>query len=134
MKEKTDQHQEVFETRTGKIWKMDNYILIFEGKPGANIVLEDSIEHMVITSKITKSKKWVMLVDMRQINSVSKEARVYYSNQNVAEGRMAIALLTDSYFSKILANFFIAYSKPDYPIKLFTSKEKGIAWLKEHLK
>lgn len=134
MKERTNQPQEVFETKTGKIWQMDNDTLIFETMPGANILLEDSIEHIEIASKITKSKKWVMLVDMREVNSVTKEARTYYSDQNVIEGRVAIALLIESYFSQIVANFFIAYSKPDYPIKLFVSKEKAIEWLKDHLK
>lgn len=75
-----------------------------------------------------------MLIDMRQLTSMSKEARTYYADDNSAKGRVAIALLIDSYFSKIMANFYISYSKPPYPVKLFTSKQEAIEWLKGYFK
>lgn len=134
MEEKTSKQPEVFETKTAKIWEWDKGILICEVKQDANIVLEDAIEQIAIATELTALMEWAMLVDVRLVNSVTKEARVYYSDESVVKGRCAIAMLVDSYFSKMISNFFITYSKPAYPIKLFTSKTKAIEWLKKHIR
>lgn len=134
MKETSGWKGEMIDTKTTKFWLVNAHILIAEPKKGADITLKDAIEGVAIVVKMAKSGKWVLVVDMRQVNSVTKEARDYYSNDDVASGRCGIAMLVNSYFSKIIANFFIAYAKPAYPIQLFTSKEKAIHWLKTLLK
>lgn len=119
------------ETRTSKISLLEESIVLIEEKQGAEIILHDAIEVTKTVSEIVKQGRWGILTDLRSIKSISKEARDYYSKNEMAPGRVAIALLIDSYFSKVMANFFIGFSKPITPTQMFTSKEEAIEWLKQ---
>ena len=62
-----------------------------------------------------------------------RETRDYYSSQEGLVATKALALLVESPVSKIMANFFIYFSKPAIPTQLFTSEDEAVAWLKTFL-
>jgi len=128
---KANEDIEAVGTRTSNLWMLDESIIYIEKKPDVEIRLEDAIENNQVILAISKSNKWSLLIDIRSIKSISKEAREYYSDDKSMPGRCAIALLVDSYFSRIMANIFIGYSNASIPIKLFSSKEMAMEWLKK---
>ena len=83
--------------------------------------------------RITQGKSYPMLSDSRNVINFEKEARKFLAlNENVANLN-AGAILIENQLQKILGNFFLLIYKPSVPARLFTEKEKALAWL-EHFK
>ncbi len=71
-----------------------------------------------------------ILVDLDNVKKVSKESRGVYSSQKTAKYFSAAALLVGNPVSRIMGNFYLGISKTSMPVKMFTTKEEAIAWLK----
>ncbi|MDH5542454.1 MAG: hypothetical protein OEY64_05775 [Nitrospinota bacterium] len=78
---------------------------------------------------IEENKRCPILVDGRNIRSITKSARNIYQNEGRAVSLVAAALLGGSKVSMLIGNFFIGFNRPNHPIRLFTSEEKAIEWL-----
>ena len=79
---------------------------------------------------LTSGKRAVLLADIRQMKSISREARVYFGNSSGSFA--AIALLAGSPRTQVIANFFIGLSRPKVPTQMFTDEEKALVWLRRH--
>ena len=78
--------------------------------------------------------KYPILVNLKEIKSISKEARDHFSMQNRTPGITAIGLLIKSPASRIIGNFFLGLNKSTVPVRLFTNEEKAVLWLKQFSK
>lgn len=68
------------------------------------------------------------LSDSRLVRTASKEVRRYLADHaNI----LAAAILINSHVTAMLANIFIAFSKPTYPNKIFNHEADAMAWLVE---
>lgn len=67
-----------------------------------------------------------VLVDLRRIRSVSREARKVFTASRVPS---RIALYVESSLSRTIANFFIGVAKPDVPTRVFTDLGDAEGWL-----
>jgi len=99
-------------------------------KKDSEIVLEDALENTKSVLQVSQGKKYPMLVDTREIRSISKEARDHFSMRNRKGSVNSIAVLIDSPVSVVVGNFFMGLNKPAVPTKLFTTPEKAFKWLK----
>lgn len=100
-------------------------------KRNAVIGLADAQENSKAVLKISQGKTLGLLVDLREIRSISKEARDHFAMHNRQPGVSAIAMLIKSPLSRVVGNFFLGINMPSVPTNLFTSEEKAIAWLKK---
>ena len=117
-------------TRTGKIWLGEDGILRFIYSPGTEVTLTDTKENVAVASKIIKGKRRPALTDFRGLKSMTREARVYYSGEEVAKYVNAGAVVIGSPVSRIIGNFFMGLNKSIIPNRLFTSESQAIEWLK----
>jgi hypothetical protein len=115
------------ETRVFITW-MEDGICFTEVKPGSDITLQDAIENTAAVKKVSGSITGPILVDLRRIRSISKEARDHFSMRNRIPGVNAIAMLIKSPVSRIIGNFFLGLNKPVVSTQLFTSREKAMEW------
>ena len=119
-------------TSTQKLyWDKENQIVI--GECFAAIHLQEKAEENVdaqerIRDRLGKENTRV-LVDMRLIESISREARLYYANERTASIQRATALLIDSPVSRVIANFFMGLNRPLSPTRMFTDETEAIRWL-----
>ncbi|TNE48418.1 MAG: hypothetical protein EP343_16285 [Deltaproteobacteria bacterium] len=75
----------------------------------------------------------VLLTDIRKLRRVSKKARDYFTTHVDNSVQInANAILCDSLLSRTIGNLFLKLEKPDYPIKLFTSMEEALSWLRTY--
>ena len=104
-------------------------------KPLAEVTIKEAEENSdVVNSFIDQTKKrYPLLIDSRNIKSMSKEARDYFSVQNRVTSINSFAVVIDSPLSRIIGNFFMGLNKPSVPAKLFTNEEEAIRWLKQYL-
>lgn len=100
-------------------------------KPNAIIELDDAKQNTDAVTQLSNGLKYPLLVNLKEIYSISKEARDHFSMQGRSPGIVAIAMLIKSPGSRIIGNFFITLSKPVVPTKLFTEEEKAIKWLQQ---
>ena len=117
------------EVRAFSTWIDENDICITVVKANAVISLEDAIENSASVKKLSDGKIYPMLVNLKEIKSISKEARDHFSMQGRTPGVTAIAMLIKSPVSSIIGNFFLGLNKSAVPTKLFTNEEKAKAWL-----
>jgi hypothetical protein len=110
-------------------WEEDG-IICFSYKQ--NIVTLD-IAKLGVEIRLNSSgfKPKAMFVDLRNIKTVTKEARDYYTSTEAIQLLTATAVLTESVLTKTIVTFFLNFNKPKLPFRMFTNKGKAFAWLKE---
>lgn len=121
----------VIELRAFTSWLGDDGICYTVVKLNASIHLEDALENSNSIKEISEGRIYPLLVNLKEINSISKEARDHFSMQNRTPGVSAIAMLIKSPVSRIIGNFFLGINKSAVPTKLFTDEGKALAWLKQ---
>src|SRR6266498_4365148 len=82
-------------------------------------------------AKITVSKRleasngvsYPVMIDARQVQSITKEARDYFASEKGVSLLLACALILDSVLGKFLGNFFLQINKPKTPLKIFIDEK-----------
>ena len=100
-------------------------------KPGSEIQVEDARENTEAVIRLSGGKNFPILVDLRKIKSISKEARDHFSMRNRKPHVTAIAMLVSSPVSKIIGNFFLGLNKPTVPTRMFTSESDAVEWIRK---
>lgn len=93
----------------------------------ADVVAQIDAGHKLIGQNV----KLPVLVDISNIKTLSREARLYVTNspESVSICK-AVALLVGSPITSVIGNFFMGLNKPVYPLKLFNQLEEAVKWLK----
>ena len=120
---------DVITTRTSKIWLREDGLVQVVMLPNAEETLADAQAAVAAGFKAGGEHRRPLLVDLRAVKSINREARVYYSSAEVAQMITALGLLVGSPTSRMLANFFIGLNKSPVPTRLVTSEAEAIAWL-----
>lgn len=101
---------------------------------GAQFELADAVEAVAATGRIAGGVRRPVLVDMRGVQSESKEARAYFGSAEIAKNIKAIALLVGSPVSRIIANFFIRIgTEQPVPTRVFDDEKHAREWLRTQL-
>ena len=120
------------ETLTQKLY-WDEHEEIVVGELNFEVqTLQSAIENIDAQDKIRKTLGKEMtrvLIDMRDIKSITREAREYYANERTCSIQRATALVVKSKVTKVMANFFMGLNKPITPAKMFTDMQEARKWL-----
>lgn len=82
------------------------------------------LEHLPIPSVINNGKT----------KATPKEVRDYLASDEVGSILSSTALVVSSAITKIAVNLFLQFSKPKYPVKMFTDPEAALEWVKQFKK
>jgi len=107
------------------------YLLVFEDD--YEIEIQDPVEIDKAFIELLKGKEFSVLVDtQKKFSSISNEARNFFATDpEILPFRKKIAIVVDNMPTKLLANFFIRFNKPQTPTRLFTNYDKAVSWLEE---
>jgi len=88
---------------------------------------------VVVASRLEASNgiSYPMLVDGRDVSSITKEARDYFAKDDGIKLLLASALVADSVLGKFIGNFFLQINKPILPLRLFTDEKEAYKWLQQ---
>ena len=120
-------------TRTGRTWLGEDGIMRAVHLPNSVETLADAKENMAATVKLSAGKRYPILVDLRPIKSIDRDAREYYARGDQTEVVTAVALLIGSPISRVIGNFILALNTPRIPAKIFTSEAEALDWLRGFL-
>lgn len=96
--------------------------------PGSEIGVEDARLNTETVNRLSGNNLYPILVDLRYIKSISKEARDHFAMRGRPPGVSAIAMLVASPVSRIIGNFFLGLNRPTVPTRMFTSEKDALAW------
>ncbi len=121
------------ESSASYFWLRDDGILYIYYKAKSVHNLEDAVENIQITLEVSGNTPRPLLIDMTNIKHMDRDAREVYKEAS-AEGKVkAVALVTKSVMSRLVANFFIGFNKPEAPIRLFNNAGDAARWLRKHI-
>ena len=123
------------QTRCSKAWLIENNIIFVECKANAEIQLEDAKEDMELSEKlVAEINYFATIIDTANIKSISKQARDWYSQaQNDNPRNVSVALIVNSFYTRIIANFFLGFKNSRTEMKIFNEKDDAIEWLYKEL-
>ena len=101
-------------------------------KAGFNLTLKD-VQHIVQerVSLLHGSDLPVLIIDAGVV-SMDKAARDYLSSDEGTQGIKVAAIIENSFFSKMLINFFLKLTNPKIKVKAFNDKDEALKWLKSN--
>jgi hypothetical protein len=123
----------IFETEVDRQWLGEDGILYVEILPNAEMTLANAQQSTETFKQVTGGKKRPLLIDISRQKSMSREAREHKAGKAVENDVLALALVMTSPVGKVLGNLYYSLSKPSFPVRLFTSKNEAVEWLKSFL-
>ena len=99
-------------------------------RQGAEIFLQDAQENTAAVEAFYNGKKFPLLVDIRNIKSISDQAREHFTLQGRESVVNAYAMVLSSSLSRMIGNFFLTFHRPAVPVKLFNREEEALEWLR----
>jgi hypothetical protein len=124
-----------YELKSSIMWFDDLGILYSVPKPGVppDLTHEEIKLEMDKFRAFTGNKK-VCMVSESNPNSKppSKEDRDLIASE-INTVAKAIAIITTSPVSRMIANLFFGLKPPPYPTKMFTNEKDAVEWIKQYL-
>ncbi|ABG58943.1 STAS/SEC14 domain-containing protein [Cytophaga hutchinsonii] len=74
-----------------------------------------------------------VLADIRNIKSVTSQARAFFAKPESNTFISAGALIVNNIFLETIGNIFIYLNKPSIPSRLFRNEQDAVKWLKTFL-
>ena len=120
-------NNKIYKLKKGEIWLDDNKIIRISSHEKWHISLEDTKEQIEIVKKIANGENYHLSIDITNVTSIEREARLYYSKQDFAG---SVAFVAKNNLSRVIGNFFIGLNHLSVPCRVFSSTEESIKWLK----
>lgn len=117
------------ETSTAQISLLKGNIVKMQFKQDIEAGIEDIKQNHEAAREISKSKKHLVLLDVRGFMTGSDKAKAFCASQNPVTYRIAVAVLVDSLAVRIRCNSFIKFNKPKVPTRMFSHEKQAIDWL-----
>lgn len=95
--------------------------------------LQDAKENVAAVKTLAGNKRVPVLVDITGSRGITKEARDYFSSNEVNEIQSACALVVGTLLARLIGSFFLGLNKTKFPVQLFTDKDDAEEWLKTFL-
>ncbi|MGE3652523.1 MAG: hypothetical protein AB7G22_00250 [Flavobacteriales bacterium] len=109
----------------------DNHIVKIRFKDGVNFELNDAIEANQAMFDLAEGKPYLSLVDSIDVRGeISNDALNHFAKHPLTRGvRTAEAIVINSLHNRILANFYVKFTKSHNPVKIFSKMDAAINWL-----
>lgn len=112
--------------------EVQDEILYATYKSGLRMTLQDAQNVVEERLKLLEGKELPVLIIDSGVVSMDKSARDYLSSEAGIRGLKSAAIIENSFFSKVLINFFLRLTNPKIQVKAFGNEEEALAWLKKN--
>ena len=117
-------------TRTVEMLLQSEDILFVKVLPGAEFTLENTVRDRKASLKLTGNRKVKVLIDGNADFTSTAEGLAYAASVEANANRKAVAFVSESLASSLIANFFSRINKPGIPYSIFKTKEEALVWLR----
>ncbi len=112
--------------------EMDNNIsfLLWKGSAIDINIAKDGVQCRL---SVIGGNSYPILINIKSVKTVSKEARDYLAGKEGCKGVVAAAILIDSVVGSMIGNFFMRVNKPLVPTRIFTDELEATKWLSQFI-
>jgi len=115
-----------------RVWLDEDGILHVRYPQDFNLTL-DVMERVHERRLEVTSEPCPVLVYADTVASAEYEAQQFASREDVAELVIGMAIIVKSVFTRAMAELFMRFHKPPYPVRLFRNEESAMLWLRQYL-
>lgn len=120
--------EKVIETSASMIF-IEDRVLHIVFKKDAEVDLNDINEIIEARNEILEKHKILVLVDIRALWQANKEARERSASDDMLGRAAAMAILSNSLPTRLLANFYMRFVSDKLPVRMFKEKAQALEWL-----
>lgn len=121
---------------TSVLWFDKDGILYSMPKPGVEepvLSVEETMKQVEEFKKLTGGKKLCMILETNNNSKpANKEMRDVVS-ELLTQITKAMAIISTSPLSRMVANLFFGLKPPSYPVKFFSNETEAKEWIKQYL-
>ena len=117
-----------FSTDTADFWLDANGIIRRVIHVGADETLDEAKKGLKIMLDISGGMKRPLLIDLRGMKSITREARQFLSSES-SKHFTAVATIVDSPITKMIGNFAMRINPLGITVRIFSDESKALEWL-----
>jgi len=117
-----------FSTDTADFWLDANGIIRRVIHVGADENLDEAKKGLKFMLDISGGMKRPLLVDLRGMKSITREARQFLSGES-SKHFTAVATIVDSPITKMIGNFAMRINPLGITVRIFSDESKALEWL-----
>jgi hypothetical protein len=121
---------------TSIIWFDNDGVLYSMPKPGipeSNFTREGSLQQMNELKKLIGNKKVCMILETSKNSKTPKREERDFVAEQLTKIIKAMAIISPSPLSRMVANLFFGMKPPTYPVKFFSNQIDAKEWIKQYL-
>lgn len=121
---------------TSIIWFDEDGILYSSPKPGVDPLVqtkEKFLEQMDKFRKLLGGKKACMILEPNRTSPPPKKEEREWLARELNSITRAMAIISSSPLSRMVANLFFGLTPPAYPFKFFSNETDAKKWIKQYL-
>jgi hypothetical protein len=121
---------------TSIIWFDEDGIMYSMPKPGAkpeDLTREQSQKRLDDFKTMVGNKKICMILETNSNSKPPKKEDRDFIAQQLEDVTKAMALISTSPLSRMIANLFFGLKPPTYPAKFFSNEKEAKEWIKQYL-
>ena len=117
------------EVKIGDIYIEDD-IICLRMKPNIELTEELGKEALEVRLQLQKGKPMLAIADATNLLNMTNGARTFIAEfERKHNLNIALAIISTSLVTNMVANFFIKFNNPHAPTKLFRTMEDAKTWL-----
>jgi hypothetical protein len=120
---------ETYRSRTVRVRIDEREIVHVVGDAGSVQSLDDARENVRLVTRLVGTARRPVLIDMRAVKYIERDARAHYASDEGAMNASAVAVVVDSQLTRTLANLVLSMARRGVPRKLFTEVDAACDWL-----
>ncbi len=117
-------------TRTMTMVMREDGMLHGIALPDSQQSVEDARANVACSLRLSGGRRVPLLLDIRKTGTLTREARMFYASEEGATAALAVAMVADSAFTRVVGNLFMRLAKTNYPVRIFSSSDEGFNWLR----
>jgi hypothetical protein len=120
------------QTPIGEMWLDDDGILWH--RIDAIVVSPEAARGVrAAVERLTGGRPAPSVIDMRAVGYADADARDVFASPTDQSFELATALIVDSSSSQAMARVFLGITRPQRPVKAFTSEQEAAEWARSFL-
>lgn len=113
-----------------EVWLEEDGILRIQYPQNFDLTLT-AAQSMFERSLTVASRRSPVLIYADTLVSAEYEAQRFASQSAVVEAVAGMAILVRTFFSRALAELFVRFHEPPYPIRIFQDEQAALDWLEQ---
>ncbi len=114
-----------------RVWLDENGILHVQYPQNFNLTL-DVMKRVHEQRLEIIDEPCPVLVYADSVASAEYEAQQFASREDIVELVPGMAIIVKSVFTRAMADLFMRFHKPPYPVQFFKDEESAMSWLKQY--